>query len=104
MSDVINLPDNLQLIKDLRSLFTRRKGFVFTETILEELAYMNPDRWSKNSLYGKELTAQRLGRILYLSFGIYSVRVGDSKRGYHAHQFVGLWNLLETNELIIGRE
>jgi hypothetical protein len=95
------LPDNLQLIKDLRSLFIRRKGFVATERILDELEYMNPDRWSANSFYGKKLTAQRLGRILYTSFGIYSVRVGDSQRGYHAHQFVSLWGLLETNELLI---
>jgi len=58
------------------------------------LIKVNPEQWSVNSFYGKDLTAQRLGRLVNKAFGINSKRVGDSARGYHSKQFERIWRQL----------
>lgn len=76
-----------------------------TTTFVSRLIRLNPDQWSSASFYGKDLTAQRLGRILNNAFGINSVRSGDSARarGYNEKQFEIVWrqlglSLLEPTE------
>lgn len=95
-----HLPDNLQMLRDLYEIFTNGPRFISTTRLVEELADKNPDYWSESSFYGKKLTPQRMGRILYTSYGLLTTRVGDSCRGYHAHQFSGIWFKLSQTELL----
>ena len=101
----VQLSVNLQLAKDLFQIFEQEQGFLPTTTLVSRLIRLNPDQWSSGSYYGKDLTAQRLGRILSNSFGINSVRSGDSARarGYNQKQFEIVWrqlgiSLLEPTE------
>jgi hypothetical protein len=91
--DVADSP-NRQVAKDLYSIFELEPGFMATTHLVRRLVATNPDYWSSSSFYGKDLTAQRLGRILNGSFGINSQRVGDGARGYHSQQFLTIWQRL----------
>ncbi len=85
---------NLQLAKDLYAIYKDHPGFTATTGLVLLLIKTNPEQWSSSSYYGKDLTAQRLGRMLFSAFGIYSKRVGDSPRGYHSKQFEKVWRQL----------
>ena len=91
--DVQLLP-NVQLVKDLFQIYEQEPIFLPTTTLVSRLIRLNPDQWSSASFYGKDLTAQRLGRILSNVYGINSVRVGDSARGYNKKQFEIVWRQL----------
>lgn len=90
----VQLSVNLQLAKDLFQIYKSELGFIATSSLVIQLMVFNPDQWSSSSYYGKDLTAQRLGRILSGAFGVNSIRVGDSARGYHANQFKSIWRQL----------
>ena len=90
----VQLSVNLQLSKDLFQIYKSELGFIATSSLVIQLMVFNPDQWSSSSYYGKDLTAQRLGRILSGAFGVNSIRVGDSARGYHANQFKSIWRQL----------
>jgi len=92
----VQLSVNLQLAKDLFQIFEQEQGFLPTTTLVSRLIRLNPDQWSSGSYYGKDLTSQRLGRILSNSFGINSLRSGDSarSRGYNQKQFEIVWRQL----------
>jgi hypothetical protein len=83
-----------QIAKDLLAVYEREAGFIPTAVLVKRLVATNPESWSSSSYYGKELTAQRLGRILHSSFGINSQRVSDGARGYHSQQFQTIWKRL----------
>ena len=85
---------NLQLARDLYEIYSDNKGFTPTTGLVLQLIKTNPEQWSDTSYYGKDLTAQRLGRMLNSAFGIYSSRMGDSPRGYHSKQFEKIWRQL----------
>ena len=82
---------HLQVAKDLSAIYNPELGFIPTSSLVARLIKFNPDQWSSSSYYGKDLTAQRLGRILRGAFGVNSQRIGDSARGYHARQFNKMW-------------
>ena len=92
----VQLSVNLQLAKDLFQIYEQEQGFLPTTTLVSRLIRLNPDQWSSASFYGKDLTAQRLGRILSNAFGINSVRSGDTARarGYNQKQFEIVWRQL----------
>jgi len=99
----VQLSVNLQLTKDLFEIYEPESEFIATNSVVSRLVKLNPDQWSSSSFYGKDLTPQRLGRILSGAFGVNSQRVGDSARGYHANQFKAIWrqlgiSLLEPTE------
>lgn len=83
-----------QIAKDLFAIYEQEPGFIATTGLVRRLIANNPESWSNSSYYGKELTPQRLGRILNSSFGVNSQRVGDSSRGYHSQQFQTIWERL----------
>lgn len=83
-----------QIAKDLFAIYEQEPGFIATTGLVRRLIANNPESWSNSSYYGKELTPQRLGRILNSSFGVNSQRVGDSSRGYHSQQFQTIWKRL----------
>jgi hypothetical protein len=82
---------NVQLVKDLYLIYKDGAVFRSTNQLVLDLIKLNPEQWSSNSYYGKDLTAQRLGRILATGFGVHSQRMGDSPRGYHPKAFETIW-------------
>jgi hypothetical protein len=90
----VQLSLNLQVAKDLSAIYNPELSFIPTSSVVAKLIKFNPDRWSSSSSYGKDLTPQRLGRILNGAFGVNSQRIGDRARGYHASQFKTIWRQL----------
>lgn len=92
----VQLSVNLQLAKDLFEIYQIEPGFLPTTRLVSKLIRLNPDQWSSASFYGKDLTAQRLGRILSNAYGVNSQRSGDSNRarGYSQKQFEVIWRQL----------
>lgn len=70
-----------QLIADIRSV-TNGQSWVATSELMQLLIAHNPGQWSAENHYGKDLTAQRMGRMLASKFGIYSTRNHAPNRGY----------------------
>jgi hypothetical protein len=80
-----------QLVRDLYAIIGQEPSFTPTTLLVSKLVKHNPEQWSSFSSYGKELTVQRLGRLLTNGYGVSSQRVGDSSRGYHSKQFQTIW-------------
>ena len=76
-------PGNLGevLLEDIREL-SHASSFISTEDLVASLIDHNPDQWSAANHYGRDLTPQRMGRLLAGQFGIKSTRNSASKRGY----------------------
>ncbi len=87
----LQVSPNVQLVKDLYLIYNDEAVFRSTNHLVLDLIKLNPEQWSSNSYYGKDLTAQRLGRILATGFGVHSQRIGDSPRGYHSKAFETIW-------------
>jgi hypothetical protein len=85
---------NLQIARDLYTIFAGENGFIPTKRIVMLLITNNPDYWSVSSSYAKDLTPQRFGQILTKAFGIYSQRLNENTRGYSATQFEQMWSRL----------
>jgi hypothetical protein len=90
----VQLSPNLQLAKDLFEIYKPDFGFIQTTSLVTQLIVLNPDQWSSSSYYAKDLTIQRLGRILNGAYGLSSIRIGDGARGYHAKQLKSIWQQL----------
>lgn len=88
------VPVHIQLLKDLYQIFESDNRFIPTSHLVRTLVKDYPEHWSITSQYGKDLTAQKLGRELTKGFGIYSKRIGDSPRGYNPGQFETVWRRL----------
>jgi hypothetical protein len=97
-SDLQQKP-NLQLMRDLFVVFGSEGGFMPTAQLVAKLIRHNPDQWSISSVYGKDLTPQRFGRILNSAYGLNSLRIGESARGYHSDQFRRVWQQLGISPL-----
>lgn len=95
----LQLSVNLQLAKDLFAVFGTEPGFIPTVQLVSKLIRHNPDQWSSSSFYGKDLTPQRFGRILANAYGLNSIRIGDSARGYYSDQFKRIWQQLGISPL-----
>jgi hypothetical protein len=85
---------NLQIARDLHKIFETEEKALPTSQLVKLLIRTSPEHWSNSSYYGKDLTAQRLGRILTGAFGIYSERLTESVRGYRSNQFETIWSRL----------
>jgi len=68
------------LPSDIRTVWPDGMHYFQTKDLVEALTDRFPERWSDSSHFGRDLTAQRLGRALA---GIYGVR---SKRDHTAHR------------------
>ena len=79
------------LLRHLFEVWPSGATFVGTNDLLGRLARHRPDMWSEGSGYGKDLTAQRMGRMLVQAFNQHSSRQGDGPRGYHRRDLVVLW-------------
>jgi hypothetical protein len=92
-SDIQSAP-HIQLAKDLWAIFKDEPGELKTELVVSLLIKENPDYWSVSSTYGKDLTPQRLGRMLAAHYDIQAARLTGSIRGYRAGQFQLIWHRL----------
>lgn len=84
------VPPAVQLAMDIRKVFDEKGSrFVETRELVTALIFENPGMWSRESEYGKDLTAQRLGRMLSSSWRIHSKQRpdGDRARGYSRDVF-----------------
>jgi hypothetical protein len=82
------------LAQDLHKVLRDENRQVPSTEIVRQMIKLNPEAWSIVSAYGKELTHQRMGRILNRSFGLYSQRIGSNARGWHPNQFKQVWEHL----------
>ncbi|MCT1909668.1 DUF3631 domain-containing protein [Brachybacterium paraconglomeratum] len=86
------MPIHVHLIRDLHDLFTEQgSDFLPTSDIIRHLIAKHPERWSASSTFGRDLTAQRLGRMLVKNFTIRSGKDVDDTRGYHRATFARAW-------------
>ena len=84
----------VQISHDLYKILGTQPRFELSTELVKQLIKDNPEMWSFNSTYGKDLTPKRLGIILNGSFGIYSQRQGANARGWHTNQFIQIWQKL----------
>lgn len=83
---------HLQLIRDLHQVYADYdRTFVSTAEIVSALIVDRPGMWSSASTFGKDLTAQRMGRMLVKNFSIRSTKDGQGVRGYYVGNFGRAW-------------
>lgn len=93
-SDIQSAP-HIQLAKDLWAIFQDEPGDLKTELVVGLLIKENPNYWSSsNTLNGKDLTPQRLGRMLAANYDIQAARLTANTRGYSPGQFQVIWHRL----------
>ena len=76
-------PDSLAkiLMEDIKAV-APTSSFVPTDELVTALIEHNPQQWSASNHYGRDLTPQRMGRLLANELGIRSTRNHKDKRGY----------------------
>ncbi len=87
-------------MKDLYSIFEFETETITTDLVVQKLIRLNPAIWSSQSGYGKDLTRQRLGRILASAYGIGAKRFNANQRGYYRAQFESVWVAYGITEVI----
>jgi hypothetical protein len=93
-SDIQSAP-HIQLAKDLWAIFKDEPGDLKTELVVGLLIKENPNYWSSsNTQNGRDLTPQRLGRMLASQYDIQAARLTGNTRGYRAGQFQVIWHRL----------
>ncbi|WP_432244805.1 DUF3631 domain-containing protein [Arthrobacter sp. G.S.26] len=88
---ITHLPPAVVLLKDIRDVWGPSDAFTPSAELIHRLIQHNPAMWGIASSYGKELNAQRLGRMLVTAFKLHSTRQGDSKRGYFRANLENVW-------------
>ncbi|MCG7425248.1 DUF3631 domain-containing protein [Kocuria rhizophila] len=78
------------LLKHLAELWPEGKTFETTRRLVDDLVFNYPETWGATSGYGKELTAQRMGRLLSQGFKIHASKV-NGVRGYKRAALVTAW-------------
>jgi hypothetical protein len=92
-----SIPPAVQLLKDLSEVWRAEERFIPTQELVTALIRHNPKQWSSISSYGRDLTAQRLGRMLARGFGVNSTRWAGAEepssrpRGYLLANLVVPW-------------
>lgn len=90
---------HIVLLAHLHELFGDRK-FIPTELIVADLIARWPNVWSDASPYGRDLTIQRLGRMLTKNFGVRADRDRRSEgepRGYYRADLEPIWSRMRVN-------
>jgi len=89
------MPIHIHLIRDLHELFDEQGAdFLPTRDIVQHLIARHPERWSASSTFGRDLTAQRLGRMLVKNFTIRAGKDIDDTRGYQRAVFTRAWRAI----------
>lgn len=94
------IPPAISLVADIKRVFDAEPhDFIATTDLVNKLIFLNPELWSRESEYGRDLTAQRMGRMLTSSWRIHSQQRGDNggrARGYSRRQFATAWRQVEA--------
>lgn len=95
---VVGTPIHVQLVKDIYELWPSDHRFMSTEIIRVSLIANNPEMWGSASRFGKDLTVQRMGRMLARSFKINSSRPDThGPRGYMRDDFRAIWRRFKVD-------
>jgi hypothetical protein len=71
------------LLKHLAEVWAEHETFVPTEELIRRLVRKHPEMWGDESPFGKQLTAQRLGRMLVTAYNVHAARPNtQGPRGY----------------------
>lgn len=98
--DGINhLPPAVILLRDIHTVWDPADAFTPSSVLITRLIQHNPAMWGHMSSYGKELNAQRLGRMLVTAFKLHSARQGDSRRGYFRNSLENVWRRMGMTPL-----
>lgn len=93
------MPIHVHLIRDVHEVFSdTAEDFLPTGHIIRELIHLHPERWSSSSSYGRDLTAQRFGRMLVKNFSIRADKDGADNRGYRRATFKSAWRSIGLDD------
>lgn len=94
------MPIHVHLLRDMHELFSETgEDFLATQNnMLPRLIARHPERWSAASAFGRDLTVQRLGRMLVKNFAIRSSKDAADHRGYHRASFVRAWRAIGLDD------
>ncbi|TFC71405.1 DUF3631 domain-containing protein [Cryobacterium sp. TMS1-20-1] len=95
-----NVPPAVALLRDVYAAWPDSLQFIPTVELVERLIHHNPQMWSSESTFGKDLTVQRFGRMMVTKFKLHSERQGDSARGYHRSTIAPTWRRMGVTPLI----
>ncbi len=80
------------LLKHLHSLWPEGETFWPTGGLVRALVHRHSDDWGPASPFGRELTAQRLGKMLASAYGVNSTRLDRrGPRGYTRSSLLPVW-------------
>lgn len=87
------MPPAVLLMRDIYEVWRDDEAFIPTRNLVDRLILENAEAWSERSDYGKDLTPQRLGRMLATNWRIHTWQRpdGDRARGYRRQQFADAW-------------
>lgn len=94
------MPIHNHLIRDIHQIFEAEgEDFLPTRQIVDRLIHDHPDRWSTMSHLKRDLTAQRLGRMLVKNFKVRAGKDGKDVRGYHRGSFIRAWRAMGISDV-----
>jgi hypothetical protein len=93
------MPPTVTLLFNLHDVWHADEEFMPTKDLLRRLILSNPVMWGPGSSFGRELTVQRMGRMLATGFNIHSGRRSDGSRGYARHALGPAWRRLGVTPL-----
>jgi hypothetical protein len=96
---MISKPPTVTLLFDLYQVWEDDEVFTPTNKLVSGLILHNPQMWGLGSNFGRELTVQRLGKMLASGFKIHSARQGDSPRGYYRNTLAPAWRRMGVTPL-----
>lgn len=89
------------LLRHIAQCWPQGQEFWGTADLVTTLVDLHPEAWGESSPYGKDLTAQRMGRMLVSNYGIRSTQEDradkNSRRGYRRDQFAGATHALDRS-------
>jgi hypothetical protein len=87
---LMKLPPQMVLLTDLYCQWKDDEPFLTSHEMVRRLVHANADYWGTSSAYGRELTVQRLGRLL-AQLKIRASKNAKDQRGYHRAAFERSW-------------
>jgi hypothetical protein len=97
---LLRRPPAVTLLDDLYTVWESEEAFVPTKTLVSRLVSHNPTMWGLASGYGRELTAQRFGRLIVQASKVHSSKNSADVRGYYREQFTRTWRQLGISPYI----
>lgn len=93
------MPPGMVLLRDLYAVWPDHDELVPTNDLVEKLIAHNPDYWSAQSAYKKDLTGHRFGKLASQAAKATSQRPGGrGPRGFFRSQFEAAWGRLGISQ------